>query len=98
MKVNTANQPVMQKNNRYAKSAGRGALITAGALTASTAFSWASDSVYMKKVVQDVGGKSNYMKTFALGMGMASAAGALTSMLSTFIISKIVPKKPPKAI
>lgn len=98
MKVNTANQPVMPKNNRYAKSAKRGALLTAGALTASTAFSWATDSVYMKKVVQDVGGKSKYMKTFALGMAIASTVGALTSMLSTFIVSRIVPKKTPKAV
>lgn len=98
MKVYTANQPVMQRNNKYANSARRGVMFATAALTASTAVSWATDPIYMKQVVQNVGGKSGYMKNFALGMAIASTAGALTSMLSTFIVSKIVPKKPPKAI
>ena len=97
MQVSASNQPITT-NRKYARAAAKGALLTSGALTVSSAVSWASDSAYMKQVVKNTGGKAKYAATYALGLAVLTAAGALLSTALTFIADKITPKKPPKAV
>ena len=94
----TGNYQPVTNNKKYAKAAARGAALTAGALTVSSAVSWASDPAYMKQVVKNTGGKGKYAATFALGMTVLTAAGALLSSVLTVISDKMTPKKPPKAV
>ena len=98
MNINSVQQPTVKTNNRYRKAAAKGALLTSGALTVSSAVSWASDSAYMKQVVKNTGGKVKYAKTYAMGLVALTAAGAALSSVLTFIIDRFQPKKPPKAV
>ena len=98
MNISSVQQPTVKTNNRYRNAAVKGALLTSGALTVSSAVSWASDSAYMKQVVKNTGGKAQYAKTYALGFLALTAAGAALSSALTFVIDRFQPKKPPKAV
>lgn len=89
------NQPI--RKNTKANPAKRGAMITAGMLTASTAISWATRTNEMRAVVKECGGKNKYIANYALGLAIFSAAGAVVNTVLTAVTNKINPKKPPKA-
>ncbi len=89
------NQPV--RKNTKSNPAKRGAMITAGMLTASTAISWATRTNEMKEVVKSCGGKNKYIANYALGLALFAGAGAVVNTVLTAVANKINPKKPPKA-
>ncbi len=97
MEYNAGYQPVKKPMNRHVKSACRGAALTAGCLSASTALSWATDSVYMSALAKKMGGKAKYTKVFARNLALATLAGAAASAIMSLITSKVTPKNPPRA-
>ena len=90
-------QPI-RPMNKHVKAACRGAALTAGCLSASTALSWATDSVCMNGVVKKLGGKSKYVKVFGRNLLLASLAGAAASALMSIVSNNVQPKKPPRAV
>ncbi len=99
MKLNAINaQPNVRKSdNNNLRAAKNGALLTAGALCASTGLSWATNKPAMQNVVRECGGKGKYAANFALGLGIFSTAGAIANTAFNSILHKINPQKSPKA-
>ncbi len=98
MDYNAGYQPIRKPMNKHVKAACRGAALTAGCLSVSTALSWATDSVCMNGVVKKLGGKTQYAKVFGRNLALASLAGAAASALMSIISNNVQPKKPPRAV
>ncbi len=97
MEYNSGYQPIRKPMNRHVKSACRGAALTAGCLSVSTAVSWATDSVYMSSLAKKMGGKAKYARVFARNLTLATLAGAAASAVMSIISSNVKPKNPPRA-
>lgn len=97
MNVNSVNMHHPVRKNAKAHPARRGALITTGMLTASTAISWATRTNEMRQVVKECGGRNKYIANYALGLALFAGAGAIVNTVLTAVANKITPKKPPKA-
>ena len=97
MNVNFGKQNYVAKQPNYAKSAAKGALLTSGTYSVITAVSALSQQDMFKQIVSEVGGKKEYAKLFAVGLGIIALGGALVSTLVTAVASKIKPQENPKA-
>ena len=84
------------KNSRLSP-AKRGAIATAGLITASNAAFWMTKPKDMNMIVKDCGGKTQYAMNFALGLAIFSAIGAGINMLLHALSKKVPENNPPKA-
>ena len=98
MNVNSVNTVPSVKKAKKSHPARVGATLTAGVLATSTATSWIMRPDEMHKVVQECGGRNNYIKTFLLGGSILMVMGAVTSSAISGIAKLVTPKKSPKAV
>jgi len=79
-------------------SAKRGALATAGLITASNAAFWIAKPKDMNMIVKDCGGKAQYAMNFVLGLATFSAIGAGINTILNSAAKKVPVNDSPRAV
>ena len=97
MKVRFGNQLDIPKKPNYVKFAAKGAFASSAIYSGFTAVSAFSQQDLFKKVVEEVGGKKEYMKTYLIAMGIIALGGAILGTIVGSISSKLNPSENPKA-
>jgi hypothetical protein len=85
-----------QKTNSH--SARKSVAIATGVLSASTLYSWKKQPEKMQKVMQDCGGKSQYIKTFALEMAIVAGVVTITNKALNAASKLVKDKENPTAV
>lgn len=97
MNVSFGKQNYVSEKPNYVKSATKGAVLTSGIYSVATAVSSLAQPDMFEQVVHEMGGKKEYAKAFAVGLGIIALGGALLSTVITAVASKVQPKENPKA-
>ena len=97
MKVNFGQQVNIKQKPDYIKSALKGAIASSAVYSGLTTASSIAQPDMFKKVVEEVGGRKEYSKTYAVALGVIALGGAVLSTLITSIASKVKPDENPKA-
>lgn len=87
--INTQTSYTQKTNNKDLKAPTKGAILTTGLLSGTAAYSWTARNSEMKTVMKECGGKSQYIKKFAVGLAIFSGISALITAGVNSISNKI---------